>query len=352
MRAFRLIEYGRPPEFVDLPKPAAGPGEVLVQMRGAGLCRSDLDLMDARPGEPPFASHIPAGYTLGHENAGIVVELGAGVTDLREGDAVAVYLMQTCGSCDYCSRGFDHNCQTYVRGALSEARGIGIDGGLAEYLRVRRREVIPIGSLDPVLTAPLTDAGVTSYRAVTSALPHLHPGATAVVFGIGGLGSFAIQFLRILSGARIIAVDTTAERLSRARELGADACVVWSERVSEEIMDLTCGKGADAAIDIVGSEQTLSAAARISRPQGRIVLVGLDGGSMPFGWGRLASTCIVTTSMGGTRADLSDVVALAEAGRLKIDVDKFAFEDVEEAYLRLRNGKLNGRAVVVFDDPT
>lgn len=349
MQAYRIVEWGRPAEFVDVPIPAPGPGEVLIRMRGAGLCRSDLDIIGSQPGSAPYAAELSAGFTLGHENAGQVEYCGEGVSDLKPGDNVAVHNMHHCGNCEYCHEGHEQSCATFARGPIGMTRGVGIDGGLAEYMVVPRRELVPLGDVDPISIAPLTDAGVTSYRAVKSSLDRLHPGSTALVIGVGGLGAYAIQFLKLLSCATVFAVDRVESRLADARRYGADYVVVADGRTSEAILEMSGGRGADVVIDLVGTDETLALAAAVSRPHGRIILVGLEGGSLAVGWGRLATTCEFAISLGSTVADLREVCQLAADGRLLIDYERYAFNDVETALSRLRDGTLNGRAVVTFD---
>ena len=348
MKAYQIVEWGRPAEFVDVEKPSPGPNEVLVRMKGAGLCRTDLDLMAAVPGVGPYTTVLPQGFTLGHENAGTVEAVGKGVTDLVEGANVIVHHIHSCGNCVFCLRAVEQHCSTYARGAMSLTRGLGLDGGLAPYMLVPRRELLPIGLLDPVDVAPLTDAGVTAYHAVKTVADRLRPGTVATVIGVGGLGSYGVQLLKLMTEAKIVALDTSPERLAIARSLGADHAVCSNDDASDAIMDLTHGYGSDVILDFVGSNATLAIASRVSRPQGRIVIVGIEGGSLNVGWGSLATSCEVAISMGSTRADLMEIGALAEQGKLKIDKELFAFEDVELAYDRLRKGQLVGRAVVTF----
>ncbi len=349
MKAFRLVAWGQPPEFVDVSRPDPGPGEVLVAMRGAGLCRSDLDVMDQKPGSEPFAAVIAAGFTLGHENAGFVAGWGAGVTDMAEGEAVVVHHVRSCGHCTFCLDGVEQACMTFARGAVTLTRGIGLDGGLAEYMVVPRHELVKIGALSPEDSAPLTDAGVTAYRAVRSALHCLKPGSSALVIGLGGLGFYGVQFLRLLTPARIIGTDPVPERLRLAQLAGADAVFLGDGDSRERIMELTGGRGADVILDFVGSNATLALSAAVSRPMGRIVLVGLGGGTMPVGWGHLATGAEFAISLGSSRSDLAEVCALAAQGKLRHETELFAFEDVALAYERLRAGTLSGRAVVTFD---
>lgn len=349
MKAYRLVAWGQPPEFVDVPRPDPGPGEVLVKMRGAGLCRSDLDVMDQTPGSQPFAAVIGAGFTLGHENAGLVAGWGAGVTDMAEGEAVVVHHVRSCGHCGFCLDGIEQACQTFARGAVTLTRGIGLDGGLAEYMVVPRHELVKLGALSPEDSAPLTDAGVTAYRAVRSALHCLKPGSTALVIGLGGLGFYGVQFLRLLTAARIIGADRVPERLRLAQMAGADAVFLSDSESRDRVMDLTAGRGADVVLDFVGNDATLALAAAVSRPMGRIVLVGLGGGTMPVGWGHIATGAEFAISLGSSRSDLAEVCALASASKLQHEVERFAFDDVPLAYDRMRAGTLSGRAVITFD---
>lgn len=345
MKAYRLVEWGKPAEFADVKKPSPGPTEILIKMRGAGLCRSDLDIM---AGGEPYAAHLPAGFTLGHENTGIVAGVGQSVSDLSEGDAVAVHHIHSCGYCAFCLKGIEPHCETYARGPINMTRGCGIDGGLAEYLLVNRHEVVSLGALDPVKVAPLTDAGVTAYHAVANALPKLTPGTTSLVIGIGGLGDYGVQLLKLLSSAKIIALDKSPDRLTLARLNGADLAIESNAQAYERIMDETGGRGADVVFDYVGTQATLELAAKVSRPQGRIVLIGLEGGEFTVGWGRIATSCEFVISLGSTRADLLAVCELAAQDKLKIESNLFEFNDVETAFDRLRNGDLKGRAVVAF----
>ncbi|XDG07724.1 hypothetical protein ABKA04_007339 [Annulohypoxylon sp. FPYF3050] len=351
MKAYKLTQWGQPGQYVDVPKPTPGPNDVLIRMKAAGLCRSDLDMVDSKPGSAPYANSLEPGYILGHENAGFVEVLGSDVRDLKVGEAVVVHHMQHCGNCEYCTDGAEQHCEAFKRNAIGMTRGCGIDGGLAEYLLVRRTEVISIGDGDPVLYAPLTDAGVTAYHAIQTAVQRLKPGTSAALIGIGGLGSYGVQFIKLLSSARAFAIDNIPERLQTAKEVGADETVLYSgdgSAATAEILAKTGGRGVDVIIDFVGSSGTLQLAAKISRPRGRIVLVGMQGGTLEVGWGGLATSCEFAISLGSTRQDLREVCDLAKNGKLRIDIEKFKFDELDKAYEALRKGTLKGRAVVVF----
>ncbi|MFF4827271.1 alcohol dehydrogenase catalytic domain-containing protein [Streptomyces sp. NPDC001312] len=194
-------------------------------------------------------------FTLGHETAGYIAELGPGVTGFTSGDAVALVSPASCGTCSFCVRGQDNNCPNAPAG-----RGFGRDGGLAEYVLVDDlRALLPLHGLDPRTAGPLTDAGATSYHAVRRAVPRIRPGGTAVVIGAGGLGAFAVQYLRLLTGANVIAVDTDQARLRLTHELGAHNTLVGTdEQTSDQIRALTDGYGADAVLDFVGVDATIA----------------------------------------------------------------------------------------------
>lgn len=349
MKAFRLVEFGKPGEYCEVPVPSPKAGEVLIRMKAAGLCRSDLDMVDSLPGSDPYASAIEAPYTLGHENAGVIEVLGEGVTGLKVGEGVAVRHMPHCTHCEFCIRGVSQHCETYKRGAIEITRGTGWDGGLAEFMICPRDELVSIGDQDPLLYAPLTDAGVTAYHAIGTVKERLRPGSSAMVIGCGGLGYYAIQFLKLLMGVRVFGVDLNQSRLKIARELGVEKAFPAGPNTAREILEATKGKGVDAIIDFVGNNKTLELAMKISRPQGRIVLVGMDMGSVEVGWNKIATSCEFAISLGSTRSDLDEVCYLASQGLLKTEVDKFTFEEIPQAYQALRDGKLTGRAVIVFD---
>lgn len=338
MRAYRLLDWRRA-GFADVAVPDPGPGEARVRMAGVGLCHTDLHFLEAPAGAFPY--DVP--FTLGHENGGYVDALGAGVTGLAEGDAVVAAGIHSCGRCDFCLRGHDNYCPLGATG-----RGYGQDGGLAEYLVVPARELVRLGTLDPVRAAPLTDAGATSYHAVKKVLPKLGPGSTAVVIGAGGLGGYAVQYLRLLSAARVVAVDVAAHRLEFAREVGAHETIPSDGSTAARLQELTGGAGADAVLDFVGVDATMHLAFAAARTMGSVAIVGAGGGTATIGWGALPLECEVWIPMGATIADLREVVALAEQGSLRIEIETFPFARTAEAYSRFATGELRSRAVVTI----
>jgi propanol-preferring alcohol dehydrogenase len=218
---------------------------------------------------------------------------------------------------------------------------------MAEYMLAPSKSLIPLKRLEPWQAAPLTDAGLTSYHAVKRCLPYLTPDVAVAVIGIGGLGHLALEFLRELSGARVIAVDREEAALKMAEELGAYLCLPSDEHTVAGIRDATDGLGAMVVLDFVGIDQTLSTAREAVRQNGQIVVVGLGGGTLPFQAGALPYGSSVSSIFGGSTAELAEVVALAEAGRIKPKIVRFALDDVIEVYEKLHKNEITGRAVLV-----
>jgi propanol-preferring alcohol dehydrogenase len=343
MLAYRLLQPQTPPEFQEVPEPHAGPGQVVVRVAGSGLCHTDFTVISRDRNhwgneQPPF--------TLGHEIAGWVEEIGSGVTKFQRDEAVAVNPnWASCGRCHMCRSGEENHC-LYQKGI--RAPGVGFDGGHAPYLLVpEARFLVPLGELDPVLAAPLTDAGITTYSAIKPALPGIWPGSTAVVIGVGGLGLYAVQFLRLLTGARIVAVDSTEARLKLAREYGADEVVSSGPDAAKQIRELSGGVGAAFVLDCVGINPTLATAVAALSWRGRLTMVGAGGGSIPFDFFKMPPGAQLTTSLNGGSIALMEVVELATLGRLKILVDRYPLSAAKQAYDDFEHGRLVGRAVLM-----
>jgi propanol-preferring alcohol dehydrogenase len=346
MRAYRILGWEQPPQLVETDVPSPGPGQVLVKVAGNGLCHSDTTMSQIPESIGEMIGwRVP--FTLGHEIAGWVEDIGDGVVEGGVGDPVALVSPESDGTCRYCLRGQDSACPNGLAG-----RGYGRDGGLAEFVLVRStRHVIKLDTLDPVSAGPLTDAGATSYHAVKRILPRLEPGDTAVVIGAGGLGSFAVQHLRALSAARVVAVDTNPARLEYARSVGAHDVVAGVDGATgAEIRRLAGGDGAAAVLDFVGADATIAAGVGAVRPFGALGVVGAAGGTFRGPWyGGLPRDGEVFNFQGSTIADARAVIALAEAGLIRSDVDRFPLDRVGEAYEALDAGRLQGRAVVTPD---
>lgn len=342
MKAYQLTAWQSAPELREVPVPEPGPGQVLIKVGGAGACHSDLHLMEWPPGtmgfEPPF--------TLGHENAGWVESLGAGVEGLEVGEAVAVYGPWGCGHCRACRLSAENYCEHQAEiGAFGG--GLGRDGGMAEYMLVpHSRLLLPLGDLDPREAAPLSDAALTPYHAIKRSLGLLVPGSTAVVIGVGGLGHMGVQLLRALSPARIVAVDTSPEKLALASEVGADHEVAAGPGAAEEIGAITGGRGAELVVDMVGSDDSIALAAAAARFESHLTIVGLAGGKFEFAFGAVPFEAQLTIPYWGTAVELGEVLDLARSGKIRAHVERFGLEQAGDAYQRMREGSLAGRAVI------
>ena len=346
MKAFRLTEWEKPPRLVDTEIPAPGRGQVLVKVAGAGLCHSDIGMM-AMPEAMGRMAGWNMPYTLGHEVGGWVAALGEGVVGYAAGDPVVLVSPHSCGHCAFCVAGNDNSCVETFAG-----RGYGRDGGLAEYVLVdSARSLIKLTTLDPRDAGPLSDAGATAYHGVRRVLHKLMPGSTAVVMGAGGLGSFAIQFLKVMSATRIIAIDQNPDRRALALTFGAHEAIAGVDAgTSQAIRDRTGGLGAEVVLDFVGNDLSLEQGLPAVRSTGSFALIGAGGGTLNRNlWGYLPKDGELFSFQGGSIRDLREVIALVEAGLVRNETEHFPFSRVEEAYRRLDEGKLRGRAVVTPD---
>jgi propanol-preferring alcohol dehydrogenase len=345
MKALQYTAIGKPPEIREVATPVPGPGGVLVRTAAAGVCHSDQYTMDLTAEEYGFGFPL----TLGHEGAGVVAGFGAGAPGfgIKEGDAVAVYGAWGCGYCRTCATGAENYCPN--AGALKIGwPGFDAPGFMAEYLLVPSpRHLVPLGGLDPVANVPLTDAGLTPYHAIKPSLPKLVPGSTAVVIGAGGLGHLAIQMLRALTAAQVIALDIGEEKLAFAREVGAHATFTSDPSSVEAVRDLTGGSGAQAVFNFVGIQATADLAAKLAGSSADIVMVGLGPGAIPVGLDTVPSGTSVRTPVWGTRSDLMDVLDLARSGAIKVEIEQLALDEGAQAYERMRAHALRGRAVLV-----
>jgi propanol-preferring alcohol dehydrogenase len=342
VRAYRLISAGRA-EVVDLARPQPGPDEVLLRVLAAGVCRTDLALLRGGGGEG-----LALPVTLGHEVVGEVVALGEGVATPPRGAVVAVYELLGCGRCQACSIGHDNVCRDVIPGAI----GITRDGGMADHVVVPARSLVPVGDIDPVHAAPLTDAGMTALHAVQRGRPLLDPGATAVVVGIGGLGHLAVQFLRATSEVGVIAVDVDRAKLDFAAELGAREGVLTGPDAAEGILAANGARKVDVVFDFVGAQETLDLAAGVTGRGGAIVVNGGGGGRLSItaqtGAGRAPDREITMVhTFGGTRDDLLWALELAEAGRVRTHVEARDLAAAPRVLEDLAAGKVLGRAVLV-----
>jgi len=342
MKAYQLTEWQHPAEMREVDVPEPGPGQVLLKIGGAGACHSDLHLMEWPPGTLGF--DVP--FTLGHENAGWVEAVGAGVEGLEIGEAVQVYGPWGCGRCRACRLSAENYCEHQAEiGAFGG--GLGRDGGMAEYMLVPHpRLLLPLGDLDPREAAPLSDAALTPYHAIKRSLHLLVPGSTAVVIGVGGLGHMGVQILRALSPARIVAVDLSDEHLQLARESGADEAVKAGDLAAEAIREITKGRGAELVVDMVGSDDSVALAAAVAKFESDLTIVGLAGGKFEFAFGVVPFEAELCIPYWGTAVELMECLDLAREGKIRAHVEHFSLEEAPQAYEKMREGQLDGRAVI------
>lgn len=340
MLAYRLFDEG--PRLVeDAPIPEPREGEVLIKVAGAGACHSDLHVIAATAAgngffKPPF--------TLGHENTGRIAALGSGVQGIEVGENVAVYCAWGCGRCRMCLRGEENYCmrQRTLRGC-----GLGVDGGMAEYLLVpATKYLVPLGDLDPIEAAPLTDAGITPYHAINRSRALLRPDATCAVIGIGGLGHLALQILRATTAVRIVAIDVADDKLATAKALGADATVRSDANALVHALECNGGAPYDVVLDFVGVQSTIDLGRKLVRAGGDYTMVGLGGGMLTYGQGRIAWGARVFTPFYGSIAELRELLALASRGGIRAHVTRYPLAQAARAYEALHEGKVEGRAVV------
>ncbi|SDP96122.1 alcohol dehydrogenase, propanol-preferring [Actinopolyspora xinjiangensis] len=343
MKAVQYRRVGNRPEVVEVEIPEPGPGQVLLKVDAAGMCHSDIAVMSWPEEEFPYSLPL----TLGHEGIGTVSALGPGDHSCAEGERMAVYGPWGCGLCHMCAQGKENYCDHAARLGIRPP-GLGAPGAMAEYLLVDdERHLVPLGDLDPVEAAPLTDAGLTPYHAIKKSLPKLVGGSTAVVIGTGGLGHVAVQLLRALSPTKVIAVDVSEQKLELAHRVGAQHTVLSDESAPGKVRDLTAGFGAEVVFDFVGNSATTAIAAKCTRTEGDLAVVGIGGGTVPVGFGSMPFEVSVSAPYWGSRSELIEVLELARAGSVRVHVDSFGLDETPEVYERFHRGEIPGRAVIV-----
>lgn len=341
----RAWEYdGHRTSLVERPVPVPGHGQVVLDVTAAGLCHSDLTLT-ARPAEShPF----PLPLVLGHEVAGTVREVGEGVTGLAVGAPVVVHGPWGCGECRRCRAGEENLCPRAACERIFPV-GLGSDGGLADQVLVpSARHLVRADGIVPEQAAPLTDAGLTAFTAVRLSREAMVEGATVVVLGIGGLGHLALQLVRHLTSARVVAVDVSPAARALAVELGAHVVLDPTEtHVPDEVRDLTKGNGVDVVLDFVASETTLADAVACLAPGGELSVVGVGTATVPVAVKTMPLGSTVRTPYWGPRDDLEEVLELTRRGVLSVQTTEFGLEEADRAYELMRTGDMVGRAVVI-----
>ena len=329
MYAARLHAYNKPLTLDQVDEPSLHDHhDVIVRMGGAGLCRTDLHIIE---GVWKDKIDIQLPYTLGHENAGWIEAVGDAVRSVRQGDAVIVHPLMTCGYCAACRRGEDMHCENGLFPGLST------DGGFANYLRTSERAVVKLTEgVEPADVAPYADAGITAYRAAKKAAKLLPPGSWAVVIGLGGLGHIALQSLYNLCAARVIAVDPSPTAQELARELGAEHVV--GEDAVEEVRELTQG-GAHVVLDFVGEGGVKKQAVQMLRRGGTHVIVGYGGMVEVPAIDMIFSELSIVGSLVGNYTELSELMELNAQGKVKLQTRRYSLDEIDVAIDDLDHGR-------------
>jgi len=346
VKAARLYEYnediGTEPlklEEVEEPK-ADGPLDVIVRIGGAGLCRTDLHIIEGQ-WAPLVGIELP--YTPGHENAGWVHEVGSAVSNVEVGDAVIVHPHITCGLCRACRNGDDMHCVNPL------FPGIDTDGGMAELLKTNARAVIKLpNGVEPQDVAAHADAGLTAYHAVKKAVPMLHPGTRTVVIGAGGLGHIGIQSLKALCATEVIVMDRSEEALEVAKKLGADQTVVADGSHVDKIMEMTDGNGAEVVLDFVGEMGAEKDGWNITARAGSHYIIGYGGTIEVPTIDVISTERNIVGNLVGTYNDLAELMTLQAQGKVSLQTHTYSLDAVNDAINDLNQGRIpGGRGILI-----
>jgi propanol-preferring alcohol dehydrogenase len=335
MKAAVVHEFTSPLRLEELAKPEPGPGEIVVKIEASGLCHTDIH---AAHGDWPVKPKLP--FIPGHEGVGIVEMVGPEVTEVKEGDRVAIpWLGYACGTCEYCVSGWETLCEKQLN------TGYFLDGAYAEYAKAFARYVGKVpANVNPLEAAPLTCAGVTTYKAVK--VSGTRPTDLVAIYGIGGLGHMALQYAKI-AGATVVAVDLVDEKLEMAKKLGADYTV--NSRVEDPVEAIKKLGGADAAISLAVAPKAFEQAFRSLRRGGTLVFVALPADNymqLPI-FETVLNGIKIVGSIVGTRLDLAEVFDLHAAGKTQVIYETRHLEDVNHAIEEVEQARIPAR--LVFD---
>ena len=340
MKAVRIHGYHQQPVVDEVPEPSVkGPLDVVVRIGGAGVCRTDLHIIE---GQWEAAMNPALPYTLGHENAGWVHEVGPAVTNLAVGDTVILHPLITDGVCRACRAGDDMHCVS------ASFPGLSHDGGMAEYLLTSARTCVKLDpQTQPAEVAALADAGITAYHAVRKAIPLLYPGTTAVVIGAGGLGHIGVQCLAALTATTIVVVDRNPEALKLAAQIGAHHTVVADGSQVAAVQELTGGRGANVVFDFVAEQGAENDGWAMTRRAGSYYVIGY-GGTVHIPTLDIISTeRNIIGNIVGTYNDLAELMVLAQAGKVTLHTRTYPLDAAAEALADLDAGRVRGRAILV-----
>jgi NAD+-dependent secondary alcohol dehydrogenase Adh1 len=340
MRAVRLHGYHEQPIVEEVPEPRIkGPLDVIVRIGGAGVCRTDLHIIEGQWAEA-MGPTLP--YTIGHENAGWVHEIGSAVTNVAVGDTVILHPTPTCGLCPACRAGQDMHC---INGSFP---GLDSDGGMAELLLTSARACVKLDpSTRPEDVAALADAGITAYHAVRKAIPLLYPGTTCAVIGAGGLGHIGIQCLAALTATNIIVVDRNPDALKLAGELGAQHTVLADGSQVQAVKDLTGGAGAEVVLDFVAEQGAENDGFAMTRAGGSYYVIGYGGTLVIPTLDVISTERNVIGNIVGTYNELAELMVLAEAGKVTLHTRTYPLDAAQDALRDLDAGQVRGRAILV-----
>ncbi|WP_299848460.1 NAD(P)-dependent alcohol dehydrogenase [uncultured Roseovarius sp.] len=346
MKAARLYEYD-PAMNVELkiedvkPPTVNSPDEVIVKVGAAGLCRTDLHIIEGVWQNIMDVEGSLLPYVMGHENAGWVEDVGSNVTSVKPGDAVICHPHRSCGICLNCRYGHDMYCD---HGLFP---GLGLDGGFAEYFITNESSLIKLNTnVTPLEVAPMADAGITAYRAAKRAAGLVYPGAYVTVLGVGGLGHIAIQCLKNLCGARVIAVDREPGAQALAKDLGADIVLDGGPDLIEEVMDAT-GGGSHVVIDFVGELGVENICWKLLRQGGELIVVGY-GGTIEVPTVELVVNEIkIGGSLVGDYTELVELMELNADGLVKMHQTEYSLDNINQAIDDFKNRRFTGRGVIV-----
>ncbi|WP_052886244.1 alcohol dehydrogenase catalytic domain-containing protein [Thermoproteus uzoniensis] len=341
MRAARFYGPGKPLAIEEVPRPSPGPGEVLVRVKAAGVCHTELHFLDGilNLGVMPI--------TLGHEIAGVVEEVGPGVDDPKPGDRVIVYYYVGCGRCRHCLRGEENLCEN-----PKAEYGFITDGGYAEYVKVPARNAVKLPDNIPFeQAAPIGCSVTTAIHATKRARPEM--GEYVAVYGVGAVGFALIQYNKLI-GAKVIAIGRSERKLALARELGADYVInARSEDVVRKALEITGGRGVDVVYELVGVKETMDNSLKMLAKRGRLVLIGywrdkLEANPLDL----VVKEAVITASVGNTLEELIEAVRLVSEGKIKVVVDRVVgLSKINEELERLRRGEVVGRVVINPEAP-
>ncbi|MFL5853224.1 MAG: NAD(P)-dependent alcohol dehydrogenase [Solirubrobacteraceae bacterium] len=335
-----MHRYHDPLAVESVPEPEiSGPHDVIVRMGGAGLCRTDLHIQEGQWAEK---SGVELPYTLGHENAGWVHQVGSDVTNVGVGDTVIVHPLVTCGLCRACRAGDDVHCEN------NAFPGISVDGGFADLLKTSARSVVKLDpSLEPKDIAALADAGLTAIHAVKKAAEILHPGSRAVVIGAGGLGHIGIQCLQAMTPAEIIVVDPSEKARALAGEIGADTTVAADGKQVDTVLEMTDGKGAEAIIDFVGERGAIEDGVAMLRDAGSYYVIGYGENINVPTIDIISREINFIGNLVGSYNDLVDLMTLTAQGKVTLHTSIYPLDAVNDAMADLDQGRLQGRGILI-----